>query len=74
MKRVIRCQCEYCGKLFTREIDCLNHEESCEITSTVVARLSYHDIENLPIEIEILDENSNAVVCYEKTYTLHERW
>lgn len=73
MKYVIRCQCEHCGKLFKREIDCLNHEESCEITSTIVAKLSYYDIEKLPIEIEVLDENNNAVVSYEKSYMVYDR-
>ena len=73
MKSVLRYQCEHCGKLFKREISCLSHEEHCEITKTVVTKLSYHDIEKLPMEIEVLDENNNSVVCYEKSYTVYQR-
>lgn len=73
MKSVLRYQCEHCGKLFKREISCLDHEEHCEITKTVVRKLSYHDIEKLPMEIEVLDENNNAVVCYEKSYAVYQR-
>lgn len=73
MKCVIRYQCEHCGKLFKNEVACLNHEENCEATSLIVAKLSYHDIEKLPVEIDILDENNNAVVCYEKSYMMYHK-
>ena len=74
MKSVLRYQCEHCGKLFKKEITCLEHEEHCEITSTIVAKLSYYDIGKLPLEIEVLDENDNSVVCYEKSYLVYDKY
>lgn len=74
MKSVLRYQCENCRKLFKYQSDCEYHEKFiCTPDTTIVKRLTYHDVGKLPMEIDVLDENDGTVAVYEKVLLTYNK-